>query len=224
MTDFESEGLLDGLEGTARDDRLALLEQLSREGVPLSELREAVAMGRLTLLPVERGLAGDGERYTREEVAELSGADLELLQRANAALGLPYPDEGERSLNEADLEAARRVKAFLDAGLPEDGILQVARTIGLATARIADANRELIRRTLMQPGDTERDLALRFAAAAEQMLPVFEPILLYATRAHLLEQVRRDVIGAADLASGEMGATTEVSICFADLVGFTKLG
>jgi adenylate cyclase len=32
------------------------------------------------------------------------------------------------------------------------------------------------------------------------------------------------VIGAADLASGEMGATTEVSICFADLVDFTKLG
>ncbi len=224
MIDFEAEGLLDGLEGEARADRLGLLEQLAGEGVPLEELREAVAVGRLTLLPVERGLAGDGERYTREEVAEHSGADLELLQRANAALGLPYPEEGERALNQADLEAAKRVKAFVDAGLPEDGILQVARTIGLATARIADANRELIRRTLMQPGDTERDLALRFAAAAEHMLPVFEPILLYATRAHLLEQVRRDVIGAADLASGEMGATTEVSVCFADLVGFTKLG
>ena len=104
------------------------------------------------------------------------------------------------------------------------GILQVARTIGMGTSRIADANRELIRRTLMQPGDTERDLALRFAAAAEQMLPIFEPTLLYAQRAHLLEQIRRDVIGTADLASGEMGATTEVSVCFADLVGFTKLG
>lgn len=224
MIDFGAEGLLDGLEGEPRADRLALLKQLAEEGVPLEELREAVAVGRLTLLPVERSLAGDGERYTREEVAELSGADLELLQRASAALGLPYPEEGERTLAEADLEAAKRVKAFVDAGLPEDGILQVARTIGLATARIADANRELIRRTLMQPGDTERDLALRFAAAAEHMLPIFEPTLLYAARAHLLELVRRDVIGAADLASGEMGATTEVSICFADLVGFTKLG
>jgi len=224
MTDFEAEGLLDGVEGAARADRLALLEQLDREGVPLAELREAVAVGRLTLLPVERGLAGDGARYTREEIAELSGANLDLLQRASAALGLPYPEAGERTLNESDLEAARRVKAFLDAGLPEDGILQVARTIGIGTARIADANRELIRRTLMQPGDSERDLALRFAAAAEHMLPIFEPTLLYAARSHLLEQVRRDVIGAADLASGEMGATTEVSVCFADLVGFTKLG
>jgi adenylate cyclase len=224
MIDFESEGLLDGVDGGAREDRRALLEQLAGEGVPLEELHEAVAAGRLTLLPVERRLAGDGPRYTPREVAELSGGDLDLLQRASAALGIPYPDPDERSLTEADLDSARRVKAFLDAGLPEDGILQVTRTIGMATARIAEANRELTVRTLMQPGDTERDLALRFAAAAEQMLPLFEPILLYAARAHLLEQIRRDVIGAADLASGELGATTEVSVCFADMVGFTKLG
>jgi adenylate cyclase len=222
--DFEAEGLLDGVGGDARAARLDLLERLAAEGVSLEELREAVAAGRLTLLPVERGIAGDGPRYTRDEVAELSGADLGLLQRASAALGIPYPDAGEKVLTEADLGAARRVKAFLDAGLPEDGIIQVARAIGMGTARVADANRELIRRTLMQPGDTERDLALRFAAAAEHMLPIFEPTLLYAQRAHLLEQIRRDVIGAADLASGEMGATTEVSVCFADLVGFTKLG
>ena len=56
-------------------------------------------------------------------------------------------------------------------------MLQVARTIGMGTARIAEANRELIVRTLMQPGDTERDLALRFAAAAEHMLPLFGPTL-----------------------------------------------
>jgi len=222
--DFEAEGLLDGLDGDARADRLALLEQLAGEGVPLDELREAVAARRLTLLPVERGIAGDGPRYSPREIAEMSGGDLDLLQRASAALGLPYPDPDERALTEADLEAARRVKAFLDAGLPEDGIIQVARAIGMGTARVAEANRELIRRTLMQPGDTERDLALRFAAAAEQMLPIFEPSLIYAQRAHLLEQIRRDVIGTADLVSGEFGATSELSICFADLVGFTKLG
>ena len=53
----------------------------------------------------------------------------------------------------------------------------MARTIGMGTARIAEANRELIVRTLMQPGDTERDLALRFAAAAEHMMPLIEPTL-----------------------------------------------
>ncbi len=223
MIDFEAEGLLDGLEGDAREARLDLLGRLAGEGVPLEELRAAVEGGRLTLLPVERALAGDGPRYTPREVAEKVGMDLALLQRVAAAIGVPYPDPDARSINESDLETARRVKAFYDAGLPEDGMLQVARTIGMGTARIAEANRELIIRTLMQPGDTERDLALRFAAAAEQMLPVFEPILLYALRAHMLEQIRRDVIDTAELAAGEAG-TTEAAVCFADLVGFTKIG
>jgi adenylate cyclase len=224
MIDFKAEGLLDGVEGEAREARRGLLEQLAEEGVPLEELREAVAGGRLTLLPVERALAGGSPRYTPREVAELSGVDLDLLQRATAALGVPYSDPDMRTLTEADLEEARRVKAFVEAGLPEDGILQVARTIGMGTSRIAEANRELVVRTLMQPGDTERDLALRFAAAAEHMLPLIGPTLVYALQTHMLEQVRRDMIGAADLASGEVGGTVEVAVCFADLVGFTKLG
>ncbi len=222
--DFKAEGLLDGVEGEARQSRLELLERLAGEGVPLEELREAVEGGRLTLLPVERALAGEGPRYTPREVAEIAEVDLDLLQSATTALGVPLQDLDERSQTEADLEEARRIKAYCDAGLPEEGIVQVARTIGMGTARIAEANRELIVRTLMQPGDTERDLALRFAAAAKYMLPVFEPTLAYAFRAHMLEQIRRDVIGAADLASGEVAGTTEVAVCFADLVGFTKLG
>jgi adenylate cyclase len=56
------------------------------------------------------------------------------------------------------------------------------------------------------------------------MLPLIGPTLTYSLQAHLLEQVRRDVIGAADLASGEIGGTTERTVCFADLVEFTRLG
>ena len=222
--DFEAEGLLDDLEGKVREDRLALLEELAAEGVTLEELHEAVAAGRLTLLPVERALAGDGDRYSPREIAEISGLDLDLVQRFSAALGVPVPDPDEKSGTEADLEAVRRAKALRDAGLPEEGMLQVSRTIGMAMARIAEANRELTVRTLMQPGDTERDLAQRFAAAAEHMLPLIEPTLVYAFQAHMLEQIRRDVIGAADLASGEIRGTVNLAVCFADLVEFTRLG
>ena len=88
----------------------------------LEELRDAVDAGRLTLLPVERALAGDGPRYTPREIAELSGARPRApAARFSAALGIPYPDPDERILTDADLEAARRIKAFRDAGLPEDG-------------------------------------------------------------------------------------------------------
>jgi adenylate cyclase len=222
--DFEAEGLLEGVEGAQRQARLELLGQLHGEGCTLEELKEAVAAGRLTLLPVERALAGDGPRYTAREIADQAGIELESLQRFSSALGVPYGDPDEARGTEADLEAARRIKAFLDAGLPEDGMLQVARTIGMGTARIAEANRELIIRTLTQPGDTERDVARRFAAAAEYMLPLAGPTVVYALQAHLLEQIRRDVIGATDLASGEVGGTVELTVCFADLVEFTRLG
>jgi len=168
MIDFEAEGLLDDVEGEARQARRELLERLAGEGVPLEELREAVEGGRLVLLPVERAVAGDGPRYTPREIAEIAGAELDLLQRATAAVGIPYPDPDDRSLTTSDLEEAKRIRAFLDAGLPEEGIVQVARTIGMATARIAEANRDLVVRTLMQPGDTEGELAHRLASAAER--------------------------------------------------------
>ncbi len=222
--DFAAEGLLDDLEGEARAARLALLEELVADGVPIEELREAVAAGRLALLPVERALAGDGQRYTPREVAEIAGIDLDLLRRFSAALGVPYGDPDEPRATEADLEAARRIKAFRDAGLPEDGMLQVARTIGMAMARVAEANRELVIRTLTQPGDSERDLALRFAAAAEFMMPLVGPTLVHAFQANMLEQIRRDVIATADLESGAVGGTADLTVCFADLVEFTRLG
>ena len=222
--DFEAEGLLEGVEGPPRAARLELLEQLAEEGCDLGELRDAVAAGRLTLLPVERALAGEGPRYSAREVAEMAELDLDALQRFSSALGMPYPDPDERRATKADLEAARMVKAFIDTGLPEDGLLGVARTIGMGMARIAEANRELIVRTLIRPGDTERDVAQRFVAAADYMLPLVGPTVVYALQAHLLEQIRRDVIGATDLASGEVGGTVNLTVCFADLVEFTRLG
>jgi adenylate cyclase len=222
--DFEAEGLLDDLDGEAREARRALLAQLAGEGATLEEMREAVNAGRLALLPVERALAGDGRRYTAREIAEIAGIDLEQLRRFSAALGVPYADPDEPRGTEADLEAARRMKAFRDAGLPEEGMLQVARTIGMGTARIAEANRELVIKTLAQPGDSERDLALRFAAAAKFMMPLVGPTLVHALQANMLEQIRRDVIATAELASGGVGGTVNRTVCFADLVEFTRLG
>ena len=222
--DFEAEGLLEGVEGPSREARLELLEELAAEGCSLEELKAAVAAGRLTLLPVERALAGEGPRYTAREIAEQVGLELDVLQRFSSALGVPYGDPDERRGTDADLEAARMVKAFIDTGLPEDGLLGVARTIGMGTARIAEANRELIVRTLIRPGDNEHDVARRFVAAADYMMPLVGPTVVYALQAHLIEQIRRDVIGATNLASGEVGGTVNLTVCFADLVEFTRLG
>jgi adenylate cyclase len=223
--DFAAEGLLDGLEGEAREARLGLLGQLSAEGVTPAELHEAVANGHLTLLPVERAIAGDGPRYSAREVAEISGIDLDLLRRFRAALGVPYGDDLDAPVaNSADLRAAIRTKAIIDAGLPAEGLLQSARTIGMGMARVAEANRELVVRNLTDPSENEHDLANGLAATAQALLPLVGQTLEYAFQVNLLEQVKRDVMGSADLAGGEIGGAVERTICFADLVEFTSLG
>jgi adenylate cyclase len=222
--DFEAEGLLEGLEGEAREARRALLQELADDGVPLEDLRQAVGEDRLALLPVERVLGGGAERYTIDQVIEMSGAPRDVLLRQWQALGLPLPSEDEAAFSEEDVEAARRLKAFLAAGLPEEGVLRSARVIGMGMAQVAAASRELVGEALMKPGDTERDLGLRYAQAARDLGPMLGPVLQYVFNLHLREQVRNDVVGQADLASGRFADTSEVSVCFADMVGFTKLG
>jgi adenylate cyclase len=223
--DFEAEGLLEGCD--TEEDRKArgeLLEQLLDAGVELDELKEAVSEKRLSLLPVERVLSGDGE-YTLAEVAERSGLDEEFVRRHLSALGLGSPDDEDgRRFDDDDVDAARLVNEFLDAGLPQEGLLEVARVLGQGMSRTAEAIGTLMGETFLQPGDTERDLGLRYAEATEKLAPMMEPLLTYVLRLHLLELVRSEVVDRATLSSGEFPGASEVTVCFADLVGFTRLG
>lgn len=221
--DFEAEGLLEGLEGDARDARTQLLEQLGANGVALDELRGAVAEDRLALLPAERVLEGGGRRYTVEQIAQASGVEAELLIRQRQALGLPAPDTGAAVFTEDDLDAARRLKEFRDVGLPDEGLLEVTRVMGMAIAQVAGATRTLTGEALMTQGATELEVATRFEEATRRLVPMMGPLLEYMYKLHQREQIRNVVLGSEQLASGRP-ARTEIAVCFADLVEFTKLG
>src|SRR3954463_14985562 len=223
-TDFEAEGLLGGLTGKAREARLALLSDLLEDGVPLEELKRAVEEDRLVLLPVERVFGAGEERYTAAEVADGAGLDVEFLGRLLQALGAPVPDPEERAYTERDLEAAKRAKLFMDAGLPPEGVLETSRIIGISMANLADANRDMVGEVFTEPGIDERELAMRYAAAAEAMPPLLGDTLLHAYRIHLREAIRQAVITEAELAQGRLEGSDSITIAFADLVGFTRLG
>jgi adenylate cyclase len=90
-------------------------------------------------------------------------------------------------------------------------------------ANLADANREMVGEVFTEPGIDERELALRYAEAARTMSPLLGETLLHAYRIHLREAIRRAVVTEAELAEGRFG-TDEMTIAFADLVGFTRLG
>ena len=221
--DFEREGLLKGTRGKAREAREELLEELAADGVPLEDLRRAVEEDRLVLLPVERVLEGDGPRYTAAEVAEEAGVDQTVLRRNRMALGLPDPGD-EAVFGEEDVNAAKRIAALREAGLPDEGILEVSRVIGLALAQVAAASRALVAESTLAGGGTEAEIARRLAEGARRLGPMMGPVLEYVLNLHLREQVRSDVIGRAEIASGRLPGAREISACFADMVGFTKLG
>lgn len=222
--DFEAEGLLDGLRGEAREARLALLRDLDESGVPLEELKRAVDEDRLVLLPVDRVFASGTERYTAAEIAERAGLEPEFLGQLLQALGAPTPEEDERPYSEQDLEAAKRAKLFMDAGLPKEGVLETSRLIGISMANLADANRDMVGEVFTEPGIDEHELAMRYAAAAKTMPPLLGETLLHAYRIHLREAIRQAVITETELAQGRLQGSDEVSIAFADLVEFTRLG
>jgi adenylate cyclase len=219
--DFAAAGLLDGLDGQEREARLKLLERLLSDGFGEEELKAAVAEDRLALLPVERVLGG---KYTAAEVAERAGVPEALVIRLRRLLGLPEPGPDERAFGDEDVAAAQSTRLFLDAGLGEDVIVTITRVLGETMSRLAATITAGFAGAFLQPGDTEEDVAQRFSALTEQLVPALSPVLLMAFKAHLREQVRRAVLSSAERESGQLAVDQELAVCFVDLVGFTILG
>jgi adenylate cyclase len=219
-TDFEAEGLLDGLDGPARDARRLLLEKLEADGVPLAELRAASDEGRLALLPLERELAPPGERFTFAELADRAELDPEFLAKLTRALGLPIPSDNDAFFTEPDLMAARTVGGFRAAGIGDEELLEVTRVLGYSLSQIVAALRSMFTQSFFADGDSEYDVAVRWATAAKELNPILEEVVRYLLRAQQVAQLRQGVFDLAGLASG----STDISVAFADLAGFTRLG
>jgi adenylate cyclase len=223
--DFEAEGLLEDLKDEeARKARLELLERLCDDGVELDELKQAVEEGRLVLLPIERVLAGDGKRYTQKEVAEKSGVELALLKRIWRSLGMAEPPEDRSIFTKEDVEAAKASKEFLDAGIPESELLQMTRQMSQSMGGVAAAVGNAFAEALLQQGDTESELALRYADGTRELAPLLEDTVRHVLRMQLRERARSAVIGESELSSGKLPGSQRMAIGFVDLVGFTKLG
>ena len=223
--DFEAEGLLDGLTGDERDSRLALLERLAADGAEVDELRDAVDEGRLALMQLERMLVGR-PRYTPEEISELSGIEIEELERQWRSIGLAVPNRDEAVLSREDLDSANRMREILDAGLAPEQLAELGRTIAVAMSQFAAASRQVVGGTFVGDGGTENDVSDRLAEGAGGLIPTVGPTLDYVYRRHLREQLRHAAFNEDEdaRATGALPDAGMIAIGFADLVGFTKLG
>jgi adenylate cyclase len=221
--DFEAEGLLDGLEGEQRSERLALLRELADSGVPLSELRRSTAVGGIVLLPADRVIAGT-QRYTATEVAELAGVELEFLLEVRRAMGLPVADPDEPAYTEMELESSRMIHIAREAGISDEDVLDLLRVLGRGLAQAAETLRALPLKIVLKPGMSERELARQYAQAVSVLYPLLDPLLRNVLAMHLRHNTQAEVINSLERSGGQLPGTREVAVCFADLVGFTRLG
>jgi adenylate cyclase len=219
--DPEASGLLDGLEGEDRAARERLLHRLEEEGYTLKEMEEAVMEDRLPLLLVDRVLGG---RYSARELEKRTGLKAAQLLRIRRLLGLPEADPSDRVFGEEEVQAAQSTKMFLDVGLGEEAIAEITRVLGEGMARLAATTAAAFVDAFLEPGDSEDEVAQRFASVAEQLIPAIDPVLVAAYKQHLAEAVRRGMLSQAERESGEAGGTQEITVCFVDMVGFTRLG
>ncbi len=219
--DFDEEGLLDGLEGRERAARERLLAKLAQDGFTLDEMRRAVAEDRLALLPVERVLGGI---YTANEISEQTGLPARVLLRLRRMLGLPEAGPDDRVFGEEDVAMAQSTRRFIEAGMSEGAIGEITRVLGESMARLSATTASAFVETFLEAGDTEYDVAMRFASLAEELAPELHPILLAAYNSHLRDSVRRGMIGRAERETGAVADAQELTVGFADLVGFTRMG
>jgi adenylate cyclase len=155
---------------------------------------------------------------TAAEVAEQAGLSLDLTRRLFRTLG--FAEHGdERAYTRADVDAMR-ILAEGPAGevVIPDVALNVTRGIGITMARLADWEvGELVQHVADgAPENVEDPGAWVTARLGEQ----FEDLLVYAWRRHLAAAIARmEAVRALD----DDPHTTDLSVGFADIVGFTAL-
>jgi adenylate cyclase len=221
--DIEASGLLDGLEGDARQDRAELIAWLLDRGFSLEHIRASAAAPMM--LPAYRILGDDGTLVSAREICESTGIELEVLQRMQRAVGLPrIADPDAAVLPRADAEAVRHAKTFLDIGYDPDDAVAVMRMLVESLGHAAAMMREAALKTLLRPGLSEIELAQATERLAQVAVPLLPPMMDDLMRLEIRHSVETEALNAAERAAGSLPGARPVTIAFADVAGFTQLG
>lgn len=218
--DLVAAGLYD-LDAPDADARLELLLFLLDEvGASLPEVVQANEEGRILSFAAFRRLRPT-ERCTFKEAAERAGVDARLAARMWRAAGFADPRPFERRFGERDVRMLSMLNRFRSY-LSEEQVVQLARTLGAATAQIAEAEIALLRSSIEAPLHQERrfvDIARAYHEIALELFP-FVGEAIDTLHRHNLDAIGRRYAG--------LGAPTTTNIValavgFADLSDYTGL-
>jgi adenylate cyclase len=221
--DVEASGLLDGLTGKARAERAELIDWLFSRGFTSEQIRESFAP---MLMASRRMLGDDGTVVSAREISEETGIDLDLLQRVQRAIGLPRIEDPDAPVHlRVDSEAAVYAQKFVEMGISPEQIVLIVQVMAEGLARAADVMRYAALATILKPGASELDTAKAAEALLRDVAPLLGPMIQDMLRLQLLHQMETEAVNTTERAEGlPLPGARLVTIAFADLVGFTRLG
>jgi len=204
-----------------------VIARMRERGYSVEAIREAAKGGRLAFGYAEDLFQVPEGRYTREQAAELTGLEPELIERLMTLLGTPLSADG--MLNEEDLKAMRHCANVLSSGFPLVAFLQLVRVYAQSIRRVADAEVRLfhlyVHEPLMQDEVPPLEIAEEMGELAADLLPVTGPLMEYMHNRYLRFYIEQDVVGhmEADIGGAGRGlARVSMTFCFVDLTGFTR--
>ncbi|MFF3563391.1 adenylate/guanylate cyclase domain-containing protein [Streptomyces sp. NPDC002574] len=201
-----------GPEGTAPDDEPDAGPEDEPEAGSSGPEEDPIA------LRLEQLIMGAERLYTPFQAARSAGVSMDLAARFWRAMG--FADIGQaRALTEADVLALRRLAGLVEAGLiSENTAIQVARSTGQTTARLAEWQTDSFLEELTEPPEPGLTRAEVAYPLVELLLPELEEFLTYVWRRQLAAATSR-VVRSDD----EEAVDRRLAVGFADLVGFTRL-
>lgn len=220
-TDIED--LLDGLEGNARDERAELVRWLLEQGITPEEIR---ATNPPLLLATRHLIGDDGTYVSTREISETHGIDLGLLQQVQRAIGLARIDDPDAVVHmRADGEAAAYAQRFVELGLDPEQVVLVVRVLAEGLSRAAEVMRYTALSAIMRPGATELEIAKASKELVSQIAPELGPMIQHMLFMQLRHMMETEAVNAAERAAGQpLPGARPITVAFADLVGFTRIG
>ncbi|MFG1931218.1 adenylate/guanylate cyclase domain-containing protein [Mycobacterium sp. NPDC048908] len=221
--DVEASGLLDGLAGKARGERAELIPWLLAKGFTVEQIRNTYTPA---LLVSRRILGDDGVYVSARDASEQTGIDLDILERIQRAMGLPSVDDPDAPvLLRADAQAASFAQKAIELGIDPDQLVQIARVLSDGLSRAAEVMRYAVLATLVDPTATELKIAENSEALVREIAPMLGPMIEEMLRLQLRHSMETEAVTASERAEGHrLPGARLVTIAFADLVGFTRLG
>jgi adenylate cyclase len=168
---------------------------------------------------LEELVLGAPRRYTRQQVSEAAGLDIETGRRLWRSLGFPETADDEVLFTERDVDAVRLMTRLTEAGVLEPDVREaVARAMAQSLSRLAEWQVGMLVRVIEAQHGAVTPEGTREIAAA--VLPAMEELQSYVWRRHLAAAVRRMAVTAGG--SGDELGTWPLVVGFADMVGFTR--